>query len=276
MKFSIVVPLYNAEQTLAVCIDSIKNQTYKNFECFLIDDGSSDATIKKCGAKIAGDDRFVLITQKNNGVSAARNIGVKKATGDYIVFVDSDDWVEPNLLEEIEKVADGQIIQYGFFAVYSRGTKRRAHSNGALDIKAGNMAAVWRHALPRKPIRKLRFVDTLGGGEDYLFLNQALSVIGSVKRISQCLYHHTFENEKSIMNNTDLALLEQQIIATKEAQEVFINDRSLKNKLAFKARKAWCQGELIIFTLNLFDENAGCVKKLWRRILKKAVMILLR
>ena len=80
------------------------------------------------------------------------------------------------------------------------------------------MAAVWRHALPRKPIRKLRFVDTLGGGEDYLFLNQALSVIGSVKRISQCLYHHTFENEKSIMNNTDLALLEQQIIATKEAQ----------------------------------------------------------
>ncbi|MBQ6029197.1 MAG: hypothetical protein IJL24_06695, partial [Treponema sp.] len=75
---------------------------------------------------------------------------------------------------------------------------------------------------------------------------------------------------------TDLALLEQQIIATKEAQEVFINDRSLKNKLAFKARKAWCQGELIIFTLNLFDENAGCVKKLWRRILKKAVMMLLR
>ncbi|MBP5447062.1 MAG: hypothetical protein J6X95_03050 [Treponema sp.] len=78
------------------------------------------------------------------------------------------------------------------------------------------------------------------------------------------------------MNNTSLALLEQQIIATKEAQEVFIADASKKNKKAFNSRKAWCQGELILYTLNLFDEDASALKKLWRRALKKIVMILLR
>lgn len=276
MKFSIVVPLYNAENSIAACIDSIKNQSYNDFECFLVDDGSDDTTTTICKSKIQDDKRFKLIIQKNNGVSPARNTGLKKATGDYIVFVDSDDWIEANLLDELNKNADGQIIQYGFYAITSRGSKKREHSNGALDIKAGNMAAVWRHALPREPIKNLRFIDTLGGGEDYLFLNQALNIIGSVKTLSECLYHHNFGNQKSIMNNTNLALLEQQIIATKEAQEVFIADASKKNKKAFNSRKAWCQGELILYTLNLFDEDASALKKLWRRVLKKIVMILLR
>ncbi len=102
---SIIVPVYNVEKYLSDCINSIINQTYKNIEIILIDDGSNDTSPNICDQYEKKDNRIRVIHKQNEGVSIARNVGLKNAIGDWIAFVDSDDWLELNYLEELVAVA---------------------------------------------------------------------------------------------------------------------------------------------------------------------------
>ena len=99
-KISIIIPVYKVEEYLNRCLDSIIIQTFTDWECILIDDGTPDISGKICDEYVSKDNRFIVIHQENAGVSAARNAGLDIARGEYITFVDSDDWVEPNFLEE--------------------------------------------------------------------------------------------------------------------------------------------------------------------------------
>lgn len=276
MNFSIIVPMHNSSASISRCIDSIQKQTEKKFECFLIDDGSTDQTVDICKSKIKNDSRFKIIKQRNKGVSAARNKGLENASGDYIVFIDSDDRATQNLLQEIEKNASDEIIQYGFYACSDGKKLERINSGGKFDIMAGNMAVVWRHALPAKKTSALRFDETLSGGEDYLFLNEALKKVKKVKTLRTCLYEHNFDQKNSIMNNIDLDLLKQQVEATKKAKALYAEEELIENKKAFIRRENWCKGELILYTFNLFDKNASKVKIFWRKLLKKVALTMLK
>lgn len=104
---SVIIPVYNVEKYLRKCINSILNQTYKNLEIILVDDGSPDKCGKICDEYREKDLRVHVIHKENGGLSDARNIGIKNATGKYIVFIDSDDWIHPNMIEilfyEIQK-----------------------------------------------------------------------------------------------------------------------------------------------------------------------------
>lgn len=91
MKISVIVPLYNAEKYLRDCIESILSQTFTDFECMLIDDGSKDNSLNICFEYAAKDNRIKVIQNEHKGVSYARNTGLKMAKGEYISFVDSDD-----------------------------------------------------------------------------------------------------------------------------------------------------------------------------------------
>ena len=110
-KITIIIPIYNCEKTINRCIDSILRQTYKNFELILVNDGSTDGTSRiLCSYK---DNRIKLINQENNGTGSARNTGLKYATGDYICFIDGDDYVVPSFLNEtyeLIKKYNAQII----------------------------------------------------------------------------------------------------------------------------------------------------------------------
>ena len=101
IKISIIVPIFNTEKYLERCIDSIINQTYKNFEVILVDDGSSDSSGDICDKYAKKDDRIKVFHQKNAGQQAARKKGVNEASGDYICFVDSDDFIDLKMLEKI-------------------------------------------------------------------------------------------------------------------------------------------------------------------------------
>lgn len=103
-KISIVVPVYNVEKYIHESLNSILNQTYKNFELLLIDDGSKDNCPQICDEYAKKDSRIRVIHKENGGLSDARNCGIKNATGDYIMFFDSDDYLSSN--EAIEKIAD--------------------------------------------------------------------------------------------------------------------------------------------------------------------------
>ena len=101
---SVIVPIYNVENYLRMCLDSIQNQTYKNFECLLINDGSPDNSAEICREYAAKDSRFRYFEKENGGVSSARNLGIERSEGVYITFVDSDDWVEPDYLEVLYSI----------------------------------------------------------------------------------------------------------------------------------------------------------------------------
>ena len=101
MKISVIIPVYNVENYLEKCINSIINQTYKDLEIILVDDGSTDSSGKICDDYSKKDDRIIVIHKNNNGVSSARNDGLRKATGDYVVFPDSDDYIDSNMYKDM-------------------------------------------------------------------------------------------------------------------------------------------------------------------------------
>lgn len=98
---SVIVPVYNVEAYVARCVESILNQTYKNLEVILVDDGATDASGAICDTFAAQDPRVRVIHKENGGLSSARNAGLETATGEYITFVDSDDWIEGDALEKL-------------------------------------------------------------------------------------------------------------------------------------------------------------------------------
>lgn len=99
MLISVIVPVYNVENYLCKCVDSIINQTYNNLEIILVDDGSTDGSASICDEYVLKDSRVKVIHKENGGVSSARNIGIAEASGEYICFVDSDDWLELDYFE---------------------------------------------------------------------------------------------------------------------------------------------------------------------------------
>jgi len=135
-KISIIVPIYKAESTLLRCLDSLKAQTFTNFEVLLVDDGSPD----RCGEMIDGyaakDSRFIAYHKPNGGVSSARQFGIDHAIGEYTIHADPDDWVEPSMLEELYKKAnedDADMVICDFFENTYKGQKYIKQQPSALD-----------------------------------------------------------------------------------------------------------------------------------------------
>lgn len=122
VEFSVIVPIYKVEPYLGKCIDSILNQSYRNFELILVDDGSPDNCPAICDMYAASDSRVRVLHKVNGGLVSARNSGIKSATGKYICYVDGDDWIEPELLNKVhEKVIshyDADIIIYNMVKQY--------------------------------------------------------------------------------------------------------------------------------------------------------------
>ncbi|WP_370839403.1 glycosyltransferase family 2 protein [Intestinibacter bartlettii] len=123
---SIIIPIYNVEKYLEKCIKSIINQTYRNLEIILINDGSIDESAKICGKYKEQDNRIIFINKKNGGAASAKNEGLKVAKGDYIAFVDSDDFIEPDMIEYMVntiKKYNSDIIQCSFINIYKNTEK---------------------------------------------------------------------------------------------------------------------------------------------------------
>lgn len=124
LLISVIVPIYKVEKYLDKCIKSIINQTYKNLEIFLVDDGSPDRCGEMCNEYAKSDQRIKVIHKKNGGLSDARNAAINIAKGDYIMFVDSDDWIEINACETIIRIIEehnSDIVCYGLRYIHELG-----------------------------------------------------------------------------------------------------------------------------------------------------------
>lgn len=104
-KVSVIIPVYNDEKYLKQCVESILTQTYTNLEIILVDDGSTDHTPEICEEYREKYDQIRVLHKKNGGVGSSRNAGLALATGEYVLFVDNDDWLEKHHIEELYKLA---------------------------------------------------------------------------------------------------------------------------------------------------------------------------
>ena len=116
---SVIIPVYNVEKFLAECVDSVLAQTYTDWEAILVDDGATDASGAMCDAYAAKDPRIRVIHRENGGLSAARNTGLKAARGEYVYFLDSDDYIEPDTLALLLETAEREQADVVFFAEHN-------------------------------------------------------------------------------------------------------------------------------------------------------------
>lgn len=115
-QVTVVICAYNSENTIAKCIKSVSNQSYKNLQILVVNDGSTDNTLNVCEELVKRDPRIIVVNQSNSGVSAARNKGLVNATGYYVTFVDGDDYLENDHIEKLISRADGnKLVITGYY-----------------------------------------------------------------------------------------------------------------------------------------------------------------
>ncbi len=210
---SVIIPIYNVEEYLRECIDSVLNQTYQNFEIILVDDGSTDSSGTICDEYVDKDDRVSVVHQKNAGPSKTRNTGLENATGKYIYFLDSDDYIEKNALELLINTAESNDADLVFFDALSFAddgseVKQGYFVNGTYESKSGYEMLTELHNnkdyhcsvvllfINRTLLNSnnIRFLESAYCSEDMLF---TYKVFCSSKKAAQCkhtLYHRRYRS----------------------------------------------------------------------------------
>lgn len=156
-KISVIIPVYNVEQYLPKCIESILNQTYRNLEIILVDDGSTDSSGKVCDEYAVKDSRVSVLHKENGGASSSRNAGLEFAHGEYIAFVDSDDWLDSNMYADMMDISlkyDADIVECGY---------RYIKNEGALIVDKENTGEITVYD-NISALNKLYFGDQIWGG----------------------------------------------------------------------------------------------------------------
>lgn len=205
---SIIIPVYNAEKTLKRCVDSIIRQTYSDWELLLVDDGSCDASSKMCDEYALKDTRIKSFHQRNQGVSAARNLGLDQARGKWILFVDSDDYLLDDTLHLGPQYSEDLIV-FLFKTLDSQGHLNEWRSVPPVVCSNRKMMAdyllsnihfcifrsPWTKFFKRDLIGDLRFDERIKIGEDTIFVEQYLKKCTSLRVCPDIFYVWTREAE---------------------------------------------------------------------------------
>lgn len=248
-KISVIIPVYNVEEYLAECLDSVINQTYKNIEIICVNDGSTDNSLKILEEYSKKDNRVQIITQENRGLSEARNSGIKASTGEYIYFIDSDDWIELNALEVlIEKIKkdNADIVECDILE-HQDLNKKPKHRNLKLKYKpfvnmkiyAGKVynwkdikskifdlrAYCW-NKLYRTELIKNKIFFEGRFNEDFLFTIEAFLTANKIVYLRKNLHHYR-KRENSLSNgglkqqkvNIDIQYCKNEILKIKRLLE---------------------------------------------------------
>lgn len=250
---SVIVPVYNVERYINQCIDSIINQTYRNLEIILIDDGSVDKSGEICDRYEKYDSRIKVIHQLNAGVGAARNKGIEVANGEYIAFVDGDDYIDATMYEELATaIEDAPIVFCRFKHEYQHKTQyyyeeyllslidrpfdykyytdeNSTHVEGDYLYCSRVFGSVWRSLFRRKIINdnNISFSTKLKIAEDRLFLLEYVKYCEKAVVIDTYLYHYRMSNESS---------------ATKKIQGKYKSDLAQRNQFLVEEQIKLVQG----------------------------------
>lgn len=232
-KVSIIVPVYNGEKYLKRCISSLLQQSHTNIEVIIVNDGSSDASETISMAYKANDKRCIVLNQQNRGVMSARKEGIRKSTGDFIVFVDSDDWIEPDMIAKMlltQEKSDTDIVIMGHVREMENGKNKKemgqisAGIYGEDSLKLfyekmfyvspvsgwGIWPTLWGKLYKKDVIKYAieRVDDRIIYGEDTAVLFTACFVAERIVLVENYLYHYFTINENSVSKAPNKKLLD--------------------------------------------------------------------
>ena len=212
MKFSVIVPIFNVEKYLEKCLDCVVNQTYKNYECILVVDKSSDKS-EEIANKYVKKYNWQKVYEENTGLAKARNLGVDKSNGDYIIFLDGDDYFEKDLLEKLNnQIKNEDLIRYqardiinNTFVDYPEKNYDTMPGNDAFEkiINFHYVENAWLYAYNSKFYKKnhFKFMENCIA-EDYGLIPLIISKAKSIKIISYVGYYYV-QRQNSLMNNNN-------------------------------------------------------------------------
>lgn len=260
-KVSIIIPMYNSEKYITDCINSVLNQTYKNIEVIIINDGSTDQSLSLCQEFAIKDSRVNLINIKNSGVSAARNIGIENSTGDFITFVDSDDWIKENMIElAIEKIKEkkADVVMWSFYRNFPNKQvnssflpfKEKVFNEnkdhlflGSIHARFGkvtessgaSIGTVWCKLYKAEIIKEnnLLFNPTLTRAQDVIFSMKALNSAEKIYYFDERLYHYRISNTSTTSGNKFIEDTNKPFDSLLAEFENFINENDFSGNKNF-------------------------------------------
>ncbi len=216
MKVSIIIPVFNSFNYLEQCVNSALNQSYKDIEILLIDDGSTDGSESICDYYASLDTRVKTYHLSNQGVSHARNFGIAKANGDYISFLDADDLMDQTMIEMMIGATNNgkiDIVQCGFKTIKINGSCLKEYLYDYDNLASCNFVNylfhphkyisnnVWTKLIKRSVCTSIKFNEKLKIGEDFLFVIDALLISKSIRIIPNLLYVY-YKRSGSATNST--------------------------------------------------------------------------
>lgn len=220
-KVSIVIPVYNSENYFAKCINSVLAQNYKNLEIIIINDGSTDRSLKLCRYYAEQDSRIVLLDKENGGVSSARNAGMKQATGKYLMFLDSDDFLPPDAVEKLHQTITRDCSDLAFGGYTEIGVKRNkvvSHPDAHFSLDKDSVVTILQteginyicsklYHLEHITANRLWYNGQIKVGEDEMFICEYLKTCASVSFLFDNVYFYNRLNETSATSNfkTDIS-----------------------------------------------------------------------
>lgn len=252
---SIIIPIHNAEEYLERCLDSVLNQSFKNIEVIAVDDNSSDNSLNKLKYYADNDERIRILNNYESGVSQARNLGIKNSLGRYIMFVDSDDWIDRDMIEIMYKKAkeeNSDMVMCTYVREFRNKSKEKIFKLPKINIYENDkvksellrkligpvkeelanpeyldaLGTVWAKLYRSDTIKKnnITFNDLkeIGSSEDTLFNIYAFNEFKKVIFINKPMYHYWRDNSKSITSKYTANLKEQRKVLFKYIYD-FIN-----------------------------------------------------
>ena len=226
---SIIIPVYNVKSYLARCIESLLNQTYNQLEIILVNDGSTDDSLSICEFYAKEDPRVIVINKENGGVSSARNRGIIEAHGEFITFVDSDDWIEKDMIKYLVE----NIFKYNAqISICTMCNQANIYTNQILlmsgeealrNVLLKKYSAVWGQLYKADIVKKNLFNEELVNNEDIVYLiNIYKNTNKVVHDLSMGLYHYNVEPRKSLTSTKSISSIESQLKATQYVQNLFL------------------------------------------------------
>lgn len=213
-KLSVIIPVYNQLEYFKKCLDSVVNQTYSNLEIICVDDGSTDGAQDYLDEVASKDSRVIAIHQKNSGESHARNVGLMQATGDYITFVDCDDWIEEDMYDSMMRVAEEEDLDLVACSWYKVKDEKPVKVENELNVSSNlidneelldyvykrdlyrNFAYIWNKIYKREILEDegtlRRFDEDIYLGADVTYLARAILKANRAKYMDRPFYHYTF------------------------------------------------------------------------------------
>lgn len=247
---SIIVPVYNGEKYIQRCLESIRKQTYKEFEVIVVDDGSYDSTGDLCDQIAREDARFHVIHQKNAGVAKARNVGLAQAKGD-LVFIDADDYVDSDYLEKLMEGFSHVDVDISYCAGQDEDEEQNILSRGA-GIEDALISSqdyewngrlqhpvVWGAIFKRRIVEEIQFDARFSIGEDSLFFAQCLLKARNLYFVCGTVYHYVRCQESAVHGEFNSKRMSE-IYAWEEICNLYQNssvEKLVKTALAIRIKE---------------------------------------